>query len=119
MDAFRVDLIHALRVWRRKPGTTLVAILALAFGIGANTTVFSFVSGMLLRPLDYADPDRLVMVWQDRSAKGGPRREVISPGLFVDWSTRATALTGVAALRNWSPNLTGGNEEPERLTGAA
>ncbi|HQX80601.1 MAG TPA: ABC transporter permease [Vicinamibacterales bacterium] len=117
MDTLRLDLAYTLRTWRRQPGTTAAAILALALGIGANTTVFSFVAGVLLRPLPYADPDRLVMVWQDRSAKGGPNREVISPGLFVDWTTRASTLEGVAAIRNWSPNLTG-NDQPERLTGA-
>lgn len=122
MDSLRLDLSYALRAWRRQPGTTAAAILALALGIGANTTVFSFVSGVLLKPLAYRDPDTLVMVWQDRSATGGSAREVISPGLFVDWSTRATALEGVAAIRNWGPNLTGrdgsGNDEPERLSGA-
>lgn len=123
MDTVRLDLLYALRAWRRQPGTTAAAILALALGIGANTTVFSFVSGVLLRPLPYEDPDRLVMVWQDRSASGGPAREVFSPGLFIDWSTRASALQGLAAVRSWGPNLTGrdagGNEEPERLAGAA
>jgi len=123
MDALRLDLAYALRAWRRQPGTTAAAIFALALGIGANTTVFSFVSGVLLRPLPYANPDRIVMVWQDRSAKGGPAREVFSPGLFIDWTTRASALQGIAAIRNWGPNLTGrdggGNDEPERLTGAA
>jgi putative ABC transport system permease protein len=122
MDAIRLDLAYALRTWRRQPGTTAAAVLALTLGIGANTLVFSFVSGVLLRPLPYSDPDRLVMAWQDRSARGGPAREVISPGLFVDWSTRASALTGVTAVRVWSPNFTGidatGNDEPERLAGA-
>jgi putative ABC transport system permease protein len=123
MDTIRLDLVYALRAWRRQPGATAAAVFALALGIGANTTVFSFVSGVLLQPLPYADPGRLVMAWQDRSAKGGPAREVLSPGLVMDWSTRATALEGIAAVRNWSPNLTGryagGDEEPERLTGAA
>lgn len=123
MDALRLDFLYAIRAWLRQPGTTAAAILALALGIGANTTVFSFVSGVLLKPLAYRDPDTLVMVWQDRSATGGSAREVISPGLFVDWSTRATALEGVAAVRTWGPNLTGrdgsGNDEPERLSGAA
>lgn len=122
METLRLDLAYALRIWKRQPGTTAAAVLALALGIGANTTIFSFVSGILLRPLAYADPDRLVMVWQDRSAKGGSNREVISPGLFVDWSTRASVLEGVAVIRNWGPNFTGrdgaGNDEPERLVGA-
>ncbi|MEO8361154.1 MAG: hypothetical protein ABI672_14075, partial [Vicinamibacteria bacterium] len=59
MDAFRLDLIYAGRVWRRQPATSLAAILALAIGIGANTTVFSFVSGALLKPLPYPDPSGL------------------------------------------------------------
>jgi putative ABC transport system permease protein len=123
MDRFRLDLLSALRGWRRHPGPAAAAILALTLGIGANSTVFSFVSGVLLRPLPYADPDRLVMMWQDRSAHGGPAREVISPGLFIDWKNRAAALTNVSAMRNWSPTITGaasaGNDEAERLTGAA
>jgi predicted permease len=123
MDTLRLDLVYALRAWRRKPGTTAAAILALALGIGANTTVFSFVSGVLIKPLPYADPNRIVMLWQDRSGVGGPAREVLSPGLVMDWTTRATTVQGLAAMRNWTPNLTGrdlaGNEEPERLTGAA
>ncbi|MBP8274328.1 MAG: ABC transporter permease [Acidobacteria bacterium] len=122
-DTLRLDLTYAIRAWRRQPWTTAAAVFALALGIGANTTVFSFVSGVLLRPLPYADPDRLVMTWQDRSANGGPAREVFSPGLFIDWSTRASALTGLSAVRNWSPNFTGrdlsGSDDPERLTGAA
>ena len=122
VDTLRLDLVYALRGWRSQRGSTAIAVAALAIGIGATTTVFAFVSGALLKPLPYKDPDRLVMVWQDRTASGGPAREVISPGLFVDWSTRATALVGVSAIRIWSPNLTGkdfsGHDEPERLAGA-
>jgi predicted permease len=123
MDALRADLRYALRVCRRAPGTTAVAVVALALGIGLNTTVFSFVSALLLRPLPYPDSDRIVMLWQDRSAKGGPAREVFSPGLFIDWSTRATAVRDVAAIRGWAPSYAGrgvaGDDEAERLTGAA
>jgi putative ABC transport system permease protein len=122
MDRLRLDLVYALRGWRRRPGPAAAAILALTLGIGANSTVFSFVSGVLLRPLPFAEPDRLVMMWQDKSARGGPAREVISPGLFIDWKNRASALTSVSALRNWSPTITGtgdgGSDEAERLTGA-
>jgi putative ABC transport system permease protein len=122
MDRLRLDIVYALRGWRRHPGPTAVAILALTLGIGANSTVFSFVSGVLLRPLPYTDPGRLVMMWQDQSASGGRAREVISPGLFIDWRTRPKTVTGVTVLRNWSPTLTGagldGNADAERLTGA-
>ena len=90
----------------------------MALGLGANATVFSIVSGVLLKPLPYADPDRLVMVWQDMRARGGPEREWASPGLFVEWQRRATAFEHLAAVRGWMPNLTG-TDEPERLRGAA
>lgn len=123
MDTLRLDLLYAVRAWRRYPATTIAAILAFALGIGATTTVFSAVSAVLLQPLPYHEPDRLVMLWQDRSGKGGSAREVISPGLFLDWASRATAVEGVAVLRGWSPNFTGiagaSSAEPERLTGAA
>ena len=123
MDNFRLDLTYALRAWRRYPATTIAAILAFALGIGATTTVFSAVSAVLLKPLSYHEPDRLVMLWQDRSSRGGSAREVISPGLFFDWSARATSVQGVAVVRGWSPNFTGRSgavsDQPERLVGAA
>ena len=119
MDGLRRDLVHALRTWRRTPGPIAAAIVAVALGIGANTTVFSFVSGVLIKPLPYDHPDRLVMVWQDMRARGGPEREVTSPGLFSDWTQRATSVfDALGAIRGWGPNLTG-IDEPERLTGAA
>lgn len=123
MDSLRLDLTYALRAWRRYPATTIAAILAFALGIGATTTVFSAVSAVLLKPLPYHEPDGLVMLWQDRSARGGAAREVISPGLFLDWSARATAVQSVAVVRGWSPNFTGRSgavsDEPERFSGAA
>ena len=75
MDSLRLDLIYAARAWRRYPATTFAAILAFALGIGATTTVFSAVSAVLLTPLPYHEPDRLVMLWQDRSAGGGSARK--------------------------------------------
>ncbi len=115
------DVVYALRGWRRYPLTSTVAVMAFALGIGATATVFSALSGILLQPLPYREPDRLVMLWQDRSGAGGPAREVVSPGLFIDWSTRADVVRDVAAVRSWFPNYTGGpdNGDPERLTGAS
>ncbi len=112
------DAAFSFRAWRRTPGALAAALIALALGLGANATVFSIVSGVLLKPLPYAEPERLVMVWQDMRARGGPEREWASPGLFVEWQRRATAFEHLAAVRGWMPNLTG-TDEPERLRGAA
>jgi predicted permease len=118
LDGVRGDVRYALRSWRRAPGPIAAALAALALGIGANTAIFSIVAGVLLRPLPYQNPERLVMLWQDMRARGGPARDWISPGLFVEWRQRAAVFEHIAAVRGWSPNLTG-VDEPERLRGAA
>lgn len=118
MDAIVRDIRYALRSWRRAPGPIAAAVIALGLGIGANSTIFSAVAGVLLRPLPYQNPERLVMVWQDMRARGGPARDWISPGLFVEWQQRATMFESLGAARGWAPNLTG-VDEPERLRGAA
>jgi putative ABC transport system permease protein len=118
MDAVLRDMRYALRSWRRAPGPIAAAVVALALGIGANSTIFSVVAGVLLKPLPYQNPERLVMVWQDMRARGGPARDWISPGLFVEWQQRATMFESLGAARGWAPNLTG-VDEPERLRGAA
>ena len=118
MDMFLRDVRLALRSWRRAPASIAAALVALALGIGAAVATFSVVSGVLLRPLPYQNPDRLVMVWQDLRARGGPARDWISPGLFIEWRRRATLFERLAAIRGWGPNLTG-IPEPELLRGAA
>ncbi len=118
MDALGRDIRYALRSWRRAPGPIAAALAALALGIGANTAIFSIVAGVLLKPLPYQNPERLVMVWQDMRARGGPARDWISPGLFVEWQQRGAMFDHLAAVRGWAPNLTG-IDEPERLRGAA
>jgi putative ABC transport system permease protein len=118
MDALVRDLAYALRSWGRRPGPLAAAIAALALGIGAATAIFSVVSGVLLKPLPYDRPERIVMVWQDMRARGGPAREWASPGLFVDWRDKSTVFEYVGAVRGWQPNVTN-VAEPERLRGAA
>src|SRR5689334_984107 len=117
MDAFFRDARYALRSWRRAPGPIAAALAALALGIGATAAIFSVVAGVLVRPLPYQNPERLVMVWQDLRARGGPAKDWISPGLFVEWRQRASAFDRLAAVRGWGPTLAG-FAEPEVLRGA-
>ena len=119
MGHFHGDLSFALRSWRRTPGLIAAAVLAIALGVAANTTIFSFVSAVLLDSLPYPEPDRIVVVWQDFRKISGREREWTSPGLFLEWQRRSTeVMASIAVLRGWAPSL-GGVAEPERLRGAA
>jgi putative ABC transport system permease protein len=112
MATFLQDLRYGARMLARSPGFTLVAIVTLGLGIGANTAIFSAVNALLLRQLPYPSADRLVMVWQDMRARGGPATEWATPGNFTDW--RASGLFSAAtAVQGWQPSLTGiGEAEP-------
>ena len=114
MDTILQDLRHSVRALRRNPGFTTVAVLTLALGIGANTAIFSVVNAVLLRPLPYPEPARLVMAWESEN-DGGPT--LVSPANFVDWTEHSDTCTHIAALRGWDANLSG-VDEPERLRGA-
>ncbi|HEX8489936.1 MAG TPA: ABC transporter permease, partial [Chthoniobacterales bacterium] len=109
------DLRSGLRMLMRSPGFTIVAVLALALGIGANTAIFSVVNTVLLRPLPYKDPDALVTVWEDATHMGFPFNTP-SPANFIDWREQNTVFAGMAAMAQQSFNLTGAGE-PERFDG--
>ena len=116
MDSLRQDIRYALRTMRRSPGFTFTVLLTLGIGIGANTAIFSFVDTMLLRPLPYPGPERIVMIWQDFSATGGPEREWFTAPDLRDVRERTPSLEAVTGLLGWGPSLTGAGE-PEQLTG--
>ena len=88
----------------------------LALGIGANTAIFSVVSAVLLRPLPFPEPGRLVLVWANLSAVGGPARVEVSPADYVSWSERNRSFAGMAALAVDNYNLTGAGN-PDKITG--
>ena len=113
------DLRYALRTLIKSPAFSIVAIAALALGIGANTAMFSVVNAILLRPLPFPQSDRLVTIWQTNSAvakMGFPLAPTSVPD-FQDWRTQAKSFEGVSALEGWNTNLTGDGES-ERLDGA-
>jgi putative ABC transport system permease protein len=93
------DLRYGVRMLRKNPGFTAVAVLTLALGIGANTAIFSVVDAVLLRPLPFKDPGRLVMVWATW-AKRGEQRVTVSPANFADWKEQSKTLENMTAM--WS-----------------
>src|SRR5215831_7797967 len=117
MSTFLSDLRYALRLLRQSPGFTFVAICALALGIGANTAIFSTLSAVILRPLPYEDPDRVMMVFEDASSIGFARNTP-APANFFDWREQNHVFTDMAAVRGRSRNLTG-DGAAEQLAGFA
>ncbi|HZB44621.1 MAG TPA: ABC transporter permease, partial [Pyrinomonadaceae bacterium] len=107
------DLRYGARKLRKSPGFTLVAVMTLALGIGANTAVFSVVNAVLLRPLPYKDPERLVRL--SEYSEKIPEISVSYPN-FLDWREQQTSFELMAAMQPGSYNLSG-EGEPERLAG--
>jgi putative ABC transport system permease protein len=116
IETFFQDIRYGMRSLWKKPGFTLTAIIALALGIGANTAIFSVINGVLLRSLSYANPDRIVMLWE-RSVTSETTRlqNVVSPANFLDWQKQSTSFEHMAAVADQRVNLTGGAGEPEEI----
>jgi len=113
MQTLQQDLRYGARMLAKHPGFTLIAVLTLALGIGANTAVFSVVNGVLLQPLAYEQPEQLVQLWE---APGAGQRVSVSPGAFLDWKEQSTSFEHLSLLNDTNLNLTG-EGEPERLSG--
>src|SRR5687768_16856990 len=113
-EDFVRDLRYGARALLRTPGFTAVATLTLALGIGANTAIFSVVNAVLLKPLSYHEPDRLVFVWERNTAIGKDRDFVAAPN-YLDWKARNEVFEQVGAYRYGGFALTGAGE-PESLT---
>src|SRR3954466_5999895 len=97
------DIRYAFRNLSKNPGFAVVAILTLGLGIGANTAIFSAVNGVLLRPLPYPDPDRLLTLWGHHPSIG---HETASLPDFLDWR-KARSFSGMAAWNNTAFTVTG------------
>jgi putative ABC transport system permease protein len=110
------DLRFGFRILLKKPGFTSIVVITLAMGIGANTTIFSVVNAVLLRPLPYPEPDQLAWVWTDNRGEG-ISEDISSWPNFVDWRAQNRVFEGMAGVRNQKFNLTGAGE-PEELRGA-
>ncbi|MEY2574502.1 MAG: hypothetical protein QOJ87_2715, partial [Verrucomicrobiota bacterium] len=109
------DMRYGARMLLKNPGFTLIAVLALALGIGANSAIFSVVNTLLLRPLPYKNPGQLVVIWENATHLGFPKNTP-SAANFLDWQKQNTLFEGMAAFAERSFNLTGVGE-PERLDG--
>lgn len=116
LDTLLQDVRCALRGLRKNPAFAAVAILTLALSIGANTTIFSIVNGVLLKPLPYPNPDRLVSLWEN-NAFG--RFLTVAPANFYDWREQNTTFDKMAALDAYPDFILTGIGEPRRLAGAA
>jgi predicted permease len=102
-EIFR-DIRIGLRLLRKSPGFSIVTILTLALGIGANSAIFSVVNAILLRPLPYPDPGRLVRIWES-SLKEDDSRNVVNPLNFLDWRDRSESFEAMAAMSGGDINL--------------
>ena len=115
LNDVRQDARYAVRMLRRAPGFTAVAVLTLALGIGANSAIFTVVHAVLLRPLPYPEPERLVGIVQQHTSFGP---EFATWPDYMDWRDRSASLQSLGGAWSRVYNLTG-VEEPERLSGAA
>src|SRR5436309_1730912 len=116
---FIADLKLAVRVLRKAPGLSIAALVVLALGIGANTAIFSIVNGVLLRPLPFAEPDRLVQLWHTPPQKSFPGMSLfsLSAANYLDWEQQNHVFDGSAIYSFTQMRLTGSGD-PQVLRGA-
>ncbi len=114
MDFMLKDIRYGLRGLAKRPGATLIALLTLALGIGVNTAIFSAVDSVLLRPLPFKDPERLVSIWE-QTLQLGIRQNEVAPANFFDLRTQSESFEAIGATGPQDINLTG-DGEPERIS---
>ncbi len=112
------DLRFGLRMLGKNPGLTAAAVVTLALGIGANSAIFTVVDSVLLRPLPYEDPDRLVMVWETNLSRGRDRNVVSVPN-FYDWRSASRSFEELGAFSTYGSTYNSGDEPVRVPTGSA
>ncbi|CAN5450703.1 ABC transporter permease [soil metagenome] len=115
MDSLLRDLRFSARSLLKRPTLTIIAIITLAIGIGANSAIFSVVNSLLIKPLPFNDLDRLVAIWEKQPSQGMERNEVALAN-YLDWRSQNNSFEQIGLYRWWSTNLTG-IEPPERVQG--
>lgn len=118
MSSLLHDLRFGFRMMVRNPVFTLIAVVTLALGIGANTAIFSVVDAVLLRPLPYPQPDRLVFLWETMISRGVPTSGSALPN-YHEWRDRSQVFDGLGAFYYGDFNLSAEGEAPERIQGAS
>lgn len=113
LEQFKQDVSYGGRAMRKQPGFTAIVMLTLALGIGANTAMFSVINAVLLRPLPFPEPERLVQVWES-NAKRELTHFTVSIANFADWRTRSQSWDALAATAYRKITLTG-RSEPQQL----
>jgi predicted permease len=117
LESLARDLRISLRTLRRTPGFTIIAIVVMALGIGANVALFTVVRGVLLKPLPFEDPDRLVMLYEcclDENDTAG--HNVVSPGMYAEWKKHNQSFSNLALVKDSRVGMSGsGGQLPEKL----
>src|ERR1700730_17139012 len=114
MDTLWKDLRYSVRCLSKQPAFTIVAVLTLALGIGANTAIFSVVNALLIKPLPFPDLDRIVALWDKVPSRGVLHNEVAMAN-YLDWRAQNQSFDQLGLYRWWSTNLS--VEPPERIQG--
>ena len=113
LSSWILDVKHALRMLRVQPGFSLAVALTLALGLGLNATVLGMMDAMLLRPFQFPEHERLVVIWESPTTTS--ERQSVSPANYLDWRQQATKVQRLVAWEGWSAVLGGRQEAPERL----
>ena len=116
METLRQDIRYGARMLLKAPSVSIVATIALALGIGANTAIFSVVNAVLLKPLPFASADQLMMVWETNPSRGQKRGSASYPN-FADWRAQNTVFERMSTFYNSDYILTGLGDST-RLQGA-